>query len=239
MTAKNNISNADQFLNIFHDVEHYLKNKYNNGYYESFVRLVREASKVEHVFRRYKDDLMTYADLRNAIVHNKRYNGVAIAEPHDEVLIHFQKIWKEISLPLKASHFNRQVYYCKFDDPLKKALDLMHKHMISQIPILNYGKLVDVLNGNCIAHWLASEHNPNIDETPIQTVLDSAEYSGNYDLISESTSVYEAADIYRKSFKQPPVNWYYDALIITKHGLAAEKMTGIIVLADIAEYLHE
>lgn len=236
---RDNTTNADQFLNIFHDVEKYLKNNYNNGYYESFVRLVKEASHVEHVFRRYKDDLLAYADLRNAIVHNKRFNGHAIAEPHQEVINHFQKIWQEINQPLLASHFNRRVYYCKFDDPLQKALDLMHNHMISQIPILNHGRLVDVLNGNCIAHWLASENHPSVYETPIQQVLDKAEYSGNYDLVSESTSVYQIADIYRKSFRQTPANWYYDALIITPNGLPTEKMKGIIVLADIAEFLHD
>ena len=36
---------------------------------------------------------------------------------------------------------------------------------------------------------------------------------------------------------KPPINWYYDALIITPNGRADDQMTGIIVLKDIAEYI--
>jgi len=87
--------------------------------------------------------------------------------------------------------------------------------------------------------WLASKKIADISEVTIYDVLSSAERRFNFEIIAESTPIYQAAEIYRQSFQKPPVNWYYDALLITQNGAAEEIITGIIVLKDIAEYMHE
>ncbi|MCK7534307.1 MAG: hypothetical protein MZV63_26475 [Marinilabiliales bacterium] len=59
-------------------------------------------------------------------------------------------------------------------------------------------------------------------------------------LLQKIHRLYQAAEIYRQSFRKPPVNWYYDALYnYSTMVLPEEIVTGIIVLKDIAEYMHE
>ncbi|MDA3953252.1 MAG: CBS domain-containing protein [Bacteroidales bacterium] len=229
--------NAEKFLDIFNHIEKHLKAKYNNGIYLPFHDLIRKASEKGGVVKRYRKDLYTYADLRNLMVHNSRINGRIIAEPVNEVVENIERIWAQIQHPEKVSKFMKKVFYCFTDDKLSKALDFIRENKISQIPILEKGKIVNILNGVHIAEWLAAKDIVSPSETTISEVLQMAERSGNFEIISGNMSVFDVAEIYKNSYLKAPTNWYYDALIITPTGEANDQMTGIIVLKDIAEYI--
>ncbi len=229
--------NAEKFLDIFNQIEKHLKANYNNGYYMPFGDLVRKASAREGVIKRYREELFTYSDLRNVMVHNSRINGKMIAEPHDSVIENIELILNQIQHPQKVSKFKKKVFYCFSDDKLSKALQFMREFKISQIPILEKGVIVDVLNASHIADWLAAKEIISPSEVEIKEVLDNAERNKNFEIISGDTTVFDAAEIFKSSFKKQPVNWYYDALVITPTGKSDEQMLGIVVLKDIAEYI--
>jgi CBS domain-containing protein len=172
-------------------------------------------------------------------VHNDRFEGRTIAEPLDSIISDFEDIWELIQHPTRVDIFERKIYYCFMDDKLDKALQLLKKYKITQIPILENGEIMDVLNGNQISLWLANQENPVPDETTISSVFLQAEYRKNFKLIPRNLSVYDAAEMYRNSYRTEPKNRYYDALIITQNGKSNEKMTGIVVLKDIAKYMTE
>lgn len=229
--------NAEKFLDIFNHIEKHLKTIYNNGAYLPFHDLIRRASEKEGVIKRYRKDLFFYADLRNVMVHNSRINGRIAVEPLNEILEKIEKIWIQIQHPEKVSKFEKKVFYCFTDDKLSKALQFIRENKISQIPIIEKGKIVNVLNGAHIAEWLAAKDIVSPVEIAISEVLQIAERSGNFEIISGDLSVFDAAEIYKNSYMQEPKNWYYDALIITPTGKPDDQMTGIIVLKDIAEYI--
>lgn len=229
--------NAEKFLDTFNHIEKHLKSTYNNGYYMPFHELVRKASAKEGVIKRFRDELFVYSDLRNVMVHNSRINGKIIAEPLDDIIENIKLIWNQIQHPEKVSKFKKKVHYCFSDDSLSKALGFMHKHKISQIPIIEKGNIIDVLNASHIADWLAAKEIVSPTEITISEILQNAERNGNFEIITGNMSVFDAADIYKNSFKQSPINWYYDALVITPTGKADDQMIGIIVLKDIAEYI--
>lgn len=230
-------TNAEKFLDTFNYIEKYLKSTYNNGYYMPFSDLVRKASAREGVIKRYRDELFTYSDLRNVMVHNSRINGKMIAEPHDSIVENIELIWNQIQHPQKVSKFKKKVFYCFTDDKLSKALGFMREYKISQIPIIEKSIIVDVLNANHIADWLAAKETTNPSEVTISDVLENAERNRNFEVISGNMTVFDAAEIFKNSYMKPPANWYYDALIITPTGKTGEQMIGIIVLKDIAEYI--
>jgi predicted transcriptional regulator len=232
-------TNSEIFLNGFNDFEKYLQDKFNNGNYMSYRDLIRQVSYKNGIIKKFKRDLYVFGDLRNVLVHNTRINGKIIAEPINDLVSRFDYITKQIKYPEKVDKFKRKIYFCSISDKLSKALQFMHEHKISQIPVVENNKIIDVLNGNHISMWLASKKIADISEVTINDVLSSAERRFNFEIIAESTPIYQAAGIYRQSFQKPPVNWYYDALLITQNGAAEEIITGIIVLKDIAEYMHE
>ena len=229
--------NAEKFLDTFNYIEKHLKSKYNNGYYMPFGDLIRKASAKEGVIKRYREDLFVYSDLRNVLVHNSRINGKIIAEPLDDVIENIEQIWNQIQHPEKVSKFKKKVHYCFTDDKLSKALKFMSDHKISQIPIIEKGIIVDVLNSSHIADWLAAKEIVSTSEVTINEVLENAERNGNFEIISGNMSVFDASEIFKSSFKKPPLNWYYDALVITPTGKSDDQIIGIIVLKDIAEYI--
>ncbi len=230
-------TNAEKFLDIFNLIEKHLKSTYNNGYYIPFGDLVRKASAKEGVIKKFREELFTYSDLRNVMVHNTRISGKMIAEPHDHILENIQYIWEQIQHPQKVTKFKKKVYYCFSDDKLSKALGFMREYKISQIPIIENGNITDVLNANHIADWLASKETISPSETGIKEVLDNAERNLNFEIIPVNTSVFDAAEIFKSSYMKHPVNWYYDALVITENGKPHEQMIGIVVLKDIAEFI--
>lgn len=231
--------NADRFLNIFNAVERYLENKFNQGNFAPFRFLLRRAAAKDPVIRRNQDLLYMCGDLRNVLVHNDRFGGRTIAEPLDEVVEEFEKIRELIEHPGKADQFEKKVFYCFLNDTLNKALQLMINHKITQIPVMDDNKIVEVLNGNHISFWLANQSSVTPSQTKISEVLKTAEYKRNFEIIPRSMSVYEAAELYRNSYQAEPKNRYFDALIITENGKPHEKMTGIIVLKDIAKFMTE
>lgn len=229
--------NADRFLTIFNAMERHLQYHYNNGSHGPFRMLVKTAANKDALYRRFQEDLYIIGDLRNVIVHNDRFEGHAIAEPADELIGRFEEIWHTIEHPGIVNIFEKKVIYCFADDRLDKALNLMLKNKITLIPVLQNSEIIDVLNGNHITWWLARQSMISTEETTILEVLENAEYRGNFKLISRHMSVFEAAELFRNSYKEEPKNRYYDALIITEKGRKNEKMTGIIVLKDIAQYI--
>ncbi|MCB2194387.1 MAG: CBS domain-containing protein [Bacteroidetes bacterium] len=231
------MTNAERFLDIFNQIEKHLKSKFNNGYYLPFGDLVRKGSAKEGVIKRFREELFVYSDLRNVLVHNQRVNGRMIAEPLDDVLTNMESILENIAHPEKVSKFKKKVHYCFTDDHLSKALKFMREYKISQIPILEHGVIKDVLSANHITDWLSQTDLASPVEVKIEEVLEKAERNGNFEIISTRMSVFDAAEIYKQSFRKSPVNWYYDALVITPTGKADDQMVGIIVLKDIAEYI--
>jgi len=231
-------TNSEIFLNDFNQFEKFLQEKYNNSNYMSYRDMIRNASYNNGIIKRFKRELYLFGDLRNVLVHNTRINGKIIAEPIDEVMEKFETIVKEIQYPEKVTKFKKLVHQCSSDDKLSKALNFINDFKISQVPIVQDGKIVDVLNGNHIASWLAKKENVVPSQVNIKDVLVNADRSKNFAIISETISIYDAAEMYKKSFQQPPVNWYFDAIIITPNGKNSEQMTGIIVLKDIASYMH-
>jgi len=231
--------NADKFLNTFNAVERYLENKFNQGNFAPFRFLLRRAAAKDPIIRQNQDLLYMCGDLRNVLVHNDRFGGRTIAEPLDAVVVEFEKVRELIEHPGRIDQFEKKVFYCFLNDTLDKALQLMINHKITQIPVMDNNKIVEVLNGNHISFWLANQSSVSPSQTKISEVLKTAEYKRNFEIIPRSMSVYEAAELYRNSYQAEPKNRYFDALIITENGKPHEKMTGIIVLKDIAKFMTE
>jgi predicted transcriptional regulator len=98
--------------------------------------LLNTAANKNAIYKRFLDDLYAIGDLRNAIVHSDRFDGRPIAEPVDEIVEKVEEIWNIIQHPDKVNIFEKKVLYCFVDDYLSKALNIMLKHKITFIPIL-------------------------------------------------------------------------------------------------------
>ncbi|WP_042224410.1 CBS domain-containing protein [Oceanobacillus manasiensis] len=231
--------NSEKFLATFNRVEKEIKALMIYRKDIGFSRSVRILSNSNTVVRRYSEDLLEYAELRNAIVHNKVDMTHAIAEPHDSVVERIELIEKAFSEPLKVMPaFSRAVYTFKENDPLDKLLAVIREKGISKFPIYKESVFKGLLTQKGITRWLAENLNAShsvMKETKLQEVL-TFQTIDNYQFISQDTTQNDALEYFRGNIGEGS---RLEALLITKSGASEEKLIGIITPWDIVHAQEE
>lgn len=225
--------NSERFLTAFNRIEKKLRAIIKNGRNISFSKMVRMLKNADAIVGRYSDDLLEFAELRNAIVHNKIDISHAIAEPHDSVVKQIELIEKELLEPRKVSpQFIKKVISFQQNEPLTHLLALLHEKHITKFPIYHKEEFRGLISQRAIAFWLAGsmyQEDKLLSNTKIVDVLKYATHD-NYQFITADTSVFEAIEILRKQSVQGK---RLEALLITKSGKAHEKLIGIVTNLDI------
>lgn len=179
--------------------------------------------------------------MRNAIVHNVKIGGQAIAEPHDEVTQRIVELFQHISNPKKViPEFKYQVLSAKEDDYINDILIEMKNRSISQIPVFNKdNQIVEVINTNTISRWLTTQLEAKgtimIEKVRVKDLLSEIEFKENYRFVSRNTNTYEAYDLFLQQIKTKKRN--LDVLFITDSGKKTEKILALITIEDVARLI--
>ena len=92
------MANSDLFLISFNRIEKWMRDEMGNARNMGFTELVRRlAQRKQLMIRKYEDDLLQLAQLRNAIVHDRIAVDFVIAEPNDWTVKRIQLIEQEDS----------------------------------------------------------------------------------------------------------------------------------------------
>src|SRR5690606_8371555 len=97
---KKRMGNAERFINTYNKIEAFLNKKENYDSYASFSYKVKNSK--NKVVRRFKDDLISFGELRNAIVHNPNHGGKPIAEPYKITVEKLDDLYERITNPKKV-----------------------------------------------------------------------------------------------------------------------------------------
>lgn len=233
------MQNSEKFINAFNDIEHFLKKKLELTKEISFYSMLEKASLDDSIISRYKDDLKEYADLRNAIIH-ERGGGSVIAEPNEYAVKNIQRISGLIIDPPKVfPYFKRKVFTISLTDPVGKALKIMFDNSFSQLPISKGDKFYDLLTNNTISRWLGScvdEDVFSLNDTEVNEVLKYTETPDSYFFLNRDASLAEAMEKFQyfEASGKP-----LDAILITQSGKPTEALMGIITPSDISKILIE
>lgn len=231
-----NMINSEDFLDYYNKIDAFLKKENDYNLYVTFAQKIKNSS--NKVVHRFKDELLSYGELRNAIVHNPRIGNEAIAEPHDETVSKLKKLYKEITNPKKViPEFQFEVFGAKENDFINEILIQMKKNSFSQFPVFDTdGNVTELINTNTISRWLSLEIEANgtiiIENVKVKNLIPEIEFKENYKFISRDTSVYEAYDYFINQINTRQRN--LDVLFITNSGKSTEKLLGLITIEDIA-----
>ena len=110
----------------------------------------------------------------------------------------------------------REIIYVESGDPLNKAIELMNRHGISQLPVFSRGKPVGSVSESTIVRKLDEIRSM---EVAVEAVMDEA-----FPIIPENTSI----EVLRELFKE------YPAVLLQKNG----EITGIVTRADLFKALN-
>ncbi|MDR3318326.1 MAG: CBS domain-containing protein [Clostridiales bacterium] len=151
MDTEINANLSGRFIRCYNSVDKALRNIYDIRAGASFTEVIRISSGKNALVRKYEDDLLTYARLRNAIVHNG-VGDEAIAEPHSGVVKQFEHIVGLICEPPAAMEIlgEQRVVTCRASDTLGDIVLTIARSNYANIPVENDGRIVGVLHSKNI-----------------------------------------------------------------------------------------
>lgn len=229
--------NSDAFLNTFAAIEAWLRKQAAADRSASFYQLVERASEKNSAVRRYRDDLKEFADLRNAIIH-ERTDGHVIAEPNDRAVADFERIHDALlKPPIVYPQFQKSVQVRGVQESVGQAVSDMHAGSFSQLPILSDGKIIALLTSETVVRWLAAEVKNDLVsllETKIEAVLPHVEDQEHYCFLSKRATLQDALSRFEDFTAKGKE---LDAIIITQDGKPDQILLGILTVYDLPAVL--
>lgn len=229
--------NSDRFLTAFNRIDKTLKEIADVRDFLPFYRLVNKAKLKNPIVRKYEDELRSFADLRNAIVHNSVSVEYVIAEPHIETVEMIEEIENKLTSPtLVGEMFHKRVKTFQTHDSLRHALNIIRTRKYTQFPVYRDREFQGLVTTTGITYWLAkslqNKQMPKYMPT-LQNVLQYEKGQVNYKFISRNLSVYETIEIFKEGVERGK---RYEALLITEHGNPHERLLGIVTPHDVMKF---
>jgi CBS domain-containing protein len=221
-----------RFLDAFQRIEKHLKNRSQtvDTHRTTFYELVDAAAESDSAVRRYRIDLKEFADLRNAIVH-ERIGGEPIAEPHMQTVLTLETILSQVSAPPSLrSRFAKAVVCCSPSDPISTAARKMREGNFSSLPVVK-DRIIALLTGETIARWLsvAMGDDEIVLGAPVTDVLLHTEDSDHWRTLAADASVFDAKEQFDDFHRRGKS---LDAILITNSGKSHESLLGVVTIFD-------
>ena len=231
--------NSEKFLDAYGSIERYLRDRARGDKYRTFYQLVDQVAQSDSGVRRFEKDLKEFADLRNAIIH-ERGGGEVIAEPNDKALNAIKDIENVLlKPPILIPLFKAQVIELALNDPIGRAVKLMLEAEISQMPVKSGTQFIGLLTTNTVARWLGTcvlEDVFSLSETTVAQVLQYTEDEDNHVFLSRDSTIFEALEYFQHYESKGK---RLEAVLITEHGKPPEQVLGIMTVTDLPKALQE
>ena len=228
-------SNATRFIDAYNKIDSALRVQNNYKRSLSFSDMIRKAVVVNHIVRKYEDDLIDFGRLRNAIIHKSNDNFL-IAEPHIDVTEKMEKIAKLVATPPKVIETNcvHDVFTVSYDVTIMSIIEIMAQTTYSNIPVFKDGVLIGVANGQRIidafGKYMLAGGDPNefLTKKTIEEIVTAPTPNKYYEVASVDVTVEELMNMFFTNRKLLCV-------ILKKYGKMGETPVGIITASDYME----
>lgn len=228
-------SNSVRFINAFNQIDYALRVQHNFKRSMSFSDMIRKASSINHIVRKYDDDLIDFGRLRNAIVHSANPD-ITIAEPHEDITNKIERIAKIIKTPPKVIDVltEKDVLTVNYDVSIKDVIKKMSSSKFSNIPVYKDGALIGVANGqkilNIFGEYLLtnSDSESFLSERTIEEIALSPNQIPYYEVLKCDATIDQVLSMFLDNRKLL-------VIILTKTGTMNEPPLGIITSSDFME----
>jgi len=225
--------NSDRFLDAFNTIERYMRRSAGVGPAEPFVSSVHRASKTDAKVRHYRETLLEFAQLRNAIVHGPRGERV-LAEPNDHVVTEIERLATLLTAPPKVTEFmNTNVVTIQAGDPLSRAMQVFRDQSFSQIPVYEGKRFFGLLTTTAVVRWLGKQlqdGHVTLDPATVQDVLQAAGEEKRYLFVSQGVTAFDVAAAFDKFLRRGE---RLRAVLVTAGGDPNQPLLGIFTVWDL------
>ncbi|NLC67536.1 MAG: CBS domain-containing protein [Clostridiaceae bacterium] len=234
-------SNAEKFLAIYNELDTYMRRELNVDSWISHKDLIRRLAEKGNLLIKYNaDDLMTFAELRNAIVHNPYKNQLdPIAEPHSIILSRYENLRNKILKPPLALDTiaikYKDIYKATLEENTLTVMETMSKKSFTHVPVIEDGKLIGVFSENTIFSFIVNNRNVIIDdEFKIKDFIDFIPINNHcsecFLFRPRNITVIEIVEVFKNDLIGSK---RIAAVFITNNGREDEKILGLITPWDV------
>lgn len=245
---KSNIhnKNSDKFITIYNELDQFMRNKLNVDDTMSNSELIRKMANKYKIFNRYKDDLLAFSRLRNAIVHNaNKKDADPIAEPHEFIVKKFEEFKNNVISPpialetiaIKA----KDIFTARMDDNVIEVMKKMNENTFTHVPVIENNKLIGVFSENTVFSYVAKNEEVIIEKDFL--IKDFAEFipiechvSEYFKFVEKKTLVADIEEIFSDGIE---VGKRIAAIFITETGSPDERLLGLVTAWDLAGYTDD
>lgn len=239
-------TNFGEFITIYNELDEFMRKELNQDYWVSHSDLIRQLAKKNKVVKIYMDELLSFARLRNAIVHNPdKRHAHPIADPHDYIVQKYKKVLDNIMRPAKALETiavrDKKIYTASLGDSALEVMKDMNKYAYTYIPIIESGRLVGVFSENTVFSYIV--HTGNLSLEKGMKIREFAEFipinkheSESFEFVSKGTLVIDIEEMFAKELKQGK---RLAVVFITANGDPKEKLLGLVTAWDVAGYRED
>jgi predicted transcriptional regulator len=225
--------NSDRFVDAFNRIEKWLRKTAKAQRGASFYALVDGVGRSNAAVRHYAFDLKEFADLRNAIIHERTDDHV-IAEPNDRTVAEIEGIAARLTNPPQVIPlFQTEVLVLQITGSVTEAVKPMCEQSFSQVPVYDGKDFAGVLTTNTVARWLGScaeEEIFSLTETTIRSILKYTEDEDNHAFLGRGATLFDVLEMfeaYQGRGKR------LEAILLTENGKPTEKLLGVVTIWDL------
>ncbi|MTK13321.1 MAG: CBS domain-containing protein [Clostridiaceae bacterium] len=236
-------TNSTEFLAIYNDLDRYMRRTLNEDEWTGHTDLIKKMASKNKIFLRCKEDLIDFAKLRNAIVHNPdRKYAEPIAEPHDYALNKYKEISDKVKNPplaintiaIKSEH----IYTTDMNAVALDVMKEMNRNTYTHVPVVENGSIIGVFSENTVFSYMVKKEDVLIEkDVKIREFADfipiEKHVSEFFKFVSKNTLVIDIEEMFQKELHNGK---RLSVVFITESGNYTEKILGLITAWDIAGY---
>lgn len=228
---------AELFLAAFNRVEKWMQRTYEGQQVPGFSELVRRLAKSKTLqVRKFQEDLLEIAQLRNAIVHDRVAPDFIIAEPNEWIVNRLLSIEKELTCPvLVIPKYQKEVLTFKETTPLSTILNSVKNNGYLQFPIYHQGVFKGLITAKGIGSWLASqvsEETISIKDHTAGSIIATDKRRHNVTFVAQTAYDFQMGEL----FANDPT---LEAILITKNGQKNQPLLGLIRPKDVFDSYYK
>ena len=231
---------SNRFVNVYNELSEYMEKELNLKDYRSHVQMLNIMSKKNHTVKTYYDELRTFANLRNIIIHDSTSKYNPIAEPHVEVVERYEYIFNKLRNPptaYDAATKAKDLVFASLDMRLLDCVKKMHDKNYSYMPVKDDNRFIGVLSGDSIFTYMRKNSTTTIhDNLKIADLGDSIRehIDERYCHVSKDTPLSQIIDMYSNDIQE---GRRLGAVFVTATGSSDEKIMGMISAWNLIDYI--
>ena len=231
MCYNQDMSNAVEFISAYNTIDARMRVNYRGKGNLQFSDLVRRCAQFHKTIRKYEEDLLLCARLRNVIVHESRKDRI-IAEPCDELTLLICHVAELLQSPPRLSALKEKKVAClNADATVAEAIETISRTNFSNIPVYRGKRLVGVINNRRIVRVIGQtlQQGGAVEDClhfPCSDVLHEDDMIRFYRVLGRQNDVQDAIEAFESNRKLL-------AVLVTNSGNPDGEIVNLLTSADL------